>query len=84
MGYGGRTSAAAYAIVAVLSAGCVNHPGSNATSVCRPQQLSAQVSGPDGTGGPAEYRITIRDQGTACSLHGARTLPTEQAQMSYC
>jgi hypothetical protein len=73
MGYGGRTTAAAYAMVTVLSAGCVNHPGSNATSACRPQQLTAQVSGPGGTGGPAEYRITIRDQGTACSLHGAPT-----------
>jgi hypothetical protein len=68
-------SSAVFALLAVLLLGCVNHPSPDrAAGVCRPQQLNAEVSGPGGTGGPAEYRITIRDEDTACSLHGAPTM----------
>jgi hypothetical protein len=70
----GWLSVATCILVAGLSGGCVNHPSSKAVGdPCRPQQLRAEVSGPQGTGGPAEYRITIRDQGAACSLRGAPT-----------
>lgn len=66
---------AGYALVAVLLSGCVNYPNSDRDGdACRPQQLNAEVSGPGGIGGPAEYRITIRDQGGACSLLGAPTM----------
>jgi hypothetical protein len=69
------TSSAVFALLAVLLLGCVNHSSPDrAAGVCRPQQLNAEVSGPGGTGGPAEYRITIRDQGEACSLPGAPTM----------
>ncbi|HEY3926120.1 MAG TPA: hypothetical protein VGL75_16265 [Acidothermaceae bacterium] len=68
-------STAECVLVAVLAVGCVNHPSSErAGGVCRPQQLNAEVSGPGGTGGSAEYRITIHNQGEVCSLPGTPTM----------
>lgn len=47
--------------------------GPTAGAACQLDQLRAQVSGPEGTGGPAEYRITITDLSGPCVLRGAPT-----------
>jgi hypothetical protein len=66
-----RVHTAGIAVAAVIfSFGCETTSRSVGDS-CQPAQLSAEVSGPDGTGGEAEYRITISDHGSACTLHGA-------------
>ncbi|HEY0869067.1 MAG TPA: hypothetical protein VGD55_01610 [Acidothermaceae bacterium] len=64
------------ALIAAISLGCSGPkaaPGTagNARQMCVPDQLTAEVSGPDGTGGAAEYRVTIRDDGVPCSLPSA-------------
>jgi len=62
--------AAGMALVAVMFlAGCGKN-WRDATDACLPSQLTAEVSGPEGTSGTAEYRITISDHGAACSLRG--------------